>query len=153
MGASASFQVFTIQSSPYHMVVCFACNYPKYCSSPHICMVTLIEPTEEDWIEHIEGIVDRLDYDGSIPREDLITTHKQIEPFDKYVWNCNREYYAMVDLLCHYLTTDADEIAHTLATMPDEIADLLTSLQSRVDELEENLSEFEYVEMPSVWAI
>ena len=117
-------------------------------------MITLIEPTEEDWTEHIERIVDGLDYNGSIPREDLITTHKQIEPFEKYVRNCNREYYAMVDLLGHYLTTlDADEIRKTLAVMPDEIAEMLTALSSRVDELEENLSEFEYLDLPSVWAI
>ena len=117
-------------------------------------MITLIEPTEEDWTEHIERIVDGLDYNGSIPREDLITTHKQIEPFEKYVRNCNREYYAMVDLLGQYLTTlDADEIRKTLAVMPDEIAEMLTALSSRVDELEENLSEFEYLDLPSVWAI
>ena len=136
------------------MVVCFACNYPKYCSSPHICMVTLIEPTEEEWTEHIEGIVDRMGYDfEQTSREDLITSHKRVEPYDKYVRNCNREYYAMVDLLGHYLTTDADEIATTLAIIPDEVAEILTALNSRVEELEENLLEFEYVEMPSVWAI
>ena len=117
-------------------------------------MVTLIEPTEEEWTEHIEGIVDRMGYDfEQTSREDLITSHKRVEPYDKYVRNCNREYYAMVDLLGHYLTTDADEIATTLAIIPDEVAEILTALNSRVEELEENLLEFEYVEMPSVWAI
>jgi hypothetical protein len=83
----------------------------------------------------------------------MIATRKEFYTIEKYTDQLNSERQAVKVIVQNALYLAEEEVESLLDEMDAAIAELLVSMEDEADSLRTNLEEFQYLDVPDVWAI